>query len=153
MFIRRSLDGAFVLLLCTLTLPAAATPDLEVHQRVDTPTPVAQQPVEFTIDVRNVGTTQARGVIVIDRLPAGLAIPTGLAAFPSVGTYDPVSGDWLVGDLNAGAAVTLVIPAIVTTPNPPDCLVNIAETQMAVDLNTINNRAPAAVRKPGIASC
>ena len=89
-----------------------AAPDLALSMSVDVPVPAPGQPVQFTVTLTNVGADPATAVTVTDKLPAELAIPTGLAAFASVGTYDPVSGAWVVGDLAAGASAQLVIPAI-----------------------------------------
>ncbi len=70
---------------------AQAAPDLSVTKTVDNPQPGAGQPVEFTIELTNVGPDPALGAQVLDLLPTGTAIPDGAAAFPSVGVYDPVT--------------------------------------------------------------
>ena len=138
------------LLLCSV---ARAAPDIEVRKRVDNALPTPGQPVEFTIEVRNVGADPASDVHVRDLLPPGLEIPIGMAAFPGSGTYDPVSGDWAVGDLAAGVSSTLLIPAVVSAPNPPICIVNAAQAAHANDANPANDRAMAAVRQPGVDRC
>jgi hypothetical protein len=103
--------------------------------------------------VRNVGVDTAIDVHLRDELPPGLAIPAGMAPFPGSGTYDETTGDWAVGDLAAGTSATLQIPAIITTTDPPDCIVNNAEVSHAGDDNSDNDRAMAAVRQPGIERC
>jgi len=123
-----------------------AAPDLALQMSVDPIVPTPGQPVEFTVIVRNVGDTTARLVVVSDRLPPELAIPAGLAAFPSVGTYDPTSGEWAVGSLVPGARATLVIPAVIAVTPQPVCSVNVAETTLSGESNTSNNRAVAAVK-------
>jgi uncharacterized repeat protein (TIGR01451 family) len=143
-----------ILIAALLTSPVAwAAPDLEVGKRVDVGVPAPGQPVEFTVDVRNVGADPAIDIHVRDRLPPGLEIPAGMAAFPSSGTYDPGSGDWAVGDLPGGAGATLSIPAIVSVPDPPVCIVNTAETAHDADPNAGNDRAMAAIRQPGLGTC
>ena len=52
-------------------------------KRVDVGVPAPGQPVEFTVDVRNVGADPAIDVHVRDRLPPSLEIPAGMAAFPA----------------------------------------------------------------------
>ena len=85
------------------------------------PVPAPLQTVEFTLTLRNTGADAATEVVVNDRLPPELAIPTGLAAFPSVGTYDAATGVWTVGTLNPAASAKLVIPAVVVSPTAPPC--------------------------------
>ncbi len=125
---------------------ALAVPDLSLQMSLDNRVPTPGQPVEFKVTLSNIGTDAANDVRVIDKLPPELAIPAGLAAFPSTGTYDPVVGVWLVGTLNAGASATLVIPAVFAVPNPPACSVNVAETNHVLDTRRSNNRALAAAR-------
>ena len=49
--------------------------------------------------VRNIHSDPAVAVVVHHLLPPELRIPAGMAPFTSRGTYDRVSGDWMVGDL------------------------------------------------------
>jgi len=132
---------------------AIAVPDLSLQMSVVNPVPTPGQPVEFKVTLSNVGTDAASDVRVIDKLPAELAIPAGLAAFPSTGTYDPATGVWLVGTVNAGASATLVIPAVFAVPNPPACSVNVAETNHVLDTRRSNNRALAAARTSSSERC
>jgi uncharacterized repeat protein (TIGR01451 family) len=130
-----------------------AAPDIALQMTVDTVVPAAGQPVQFTITASNVGTDEATGVQVTDKLPAELTIPAGTAAFPSTGTYDPATGVWSIGTLAAGASATLVIPAIVAATTQPPCSVNVAESSLALDTQTSNNRAVAAVKRSATDSC
>ena len=120
---------------------------------VDVPVPGPGQPVQFTITLNNGGADSATAVIVTDKLPAELAIPAGMAAFTSVGTYDAAMGAWVVGDLNPGATALLVIPAIVVAPVQPPCSVNAAKTNDLLDTHKSNNRAVAAVRTSADVVC
>ena len=108
---------------------AIAAPDIEVQKTVDNAMPMANEPVQFTVEVSNIGDEAAADVVIIDQLPGEMGIPPGTAAFPSVGTYDPVSGEWAIGNLDPGAAATLVVPAVVTAAQPSDCIVNKATSQ------------------------
>lgn len=130
-----------------------AAPDLALSMSVDVPVPGPGQPVQFTVTLNNVGADPATAVTVTDKLPAELAIPAGLAAFTSMGTYDSASGTWIVGDLAAGATAQLVIPAIVVVSAVPPCSVNVAETNHGLDTQKSNNRAVAAVRKTATDRC
>jgi uncharacterized repeat protein (TIGR01451 family) len=132
---------------------ACAAPDLDLAMAVDVAVPGPGQPVQFTVTLRNVGTDTATDVIVTDKLPDGLAIPAGMAAFTSVGSYDPVSGAWTVGAVNPDTSAVLVIPAIVTVADPPPCIANIAETSLALDTQRANDRAVAAVRSDAGVRC
>jgi uncharacterized repeat protein (TIGR01451 family) len=132
---------------------AWAAPDLALQMTVDTPVPAPLQTVEFTLTLRNAGSDVATDVVVNDRLPPELAIPTGLAAFPSVGTYDAATGLWTVGTLNPGASAQLVIPAVVVSPGAPPCIANVATTNNSLDPVRSNDRAVAAVRRNAATSC
>jgi uncharacterized repeat protein (TIGR01451 family) len=114
---------------------------------VDIPVPGPGQPVQFTVTLNNVGSDPATGVVVNDKLPAELAIPAGMAAFTSTGTYAADSGTWIVGDMAAGATAVLVLPAIVAVATQPPCSTNVADTSNSLDTQRSNNRAVAAVRK------
>jgi len=123
-----------------------AAPDIALQMTVDIAVPSAGQPVQFTITASNIGADAANGVQVTDQLPAELRIPSGMAAFPSTGTYDAATGVWSIGSLAAGARATLVIPAIVAATAQPPCSVNVAQVSLAKDADSSNNRAVAAVK-------
>jgi uncharacterized repeat protein (TIGR01451 family) len=99
--------------------PLQAAPDLELRMSVDVPVPAPAQPVQFTVTVSNVGSSSAAGVVVKDKLPAELAIPVGMAAFVSAGSYEPTTGTWSVGDLAPTGSAVLIIPAVVAVPAQP----------------------------------
>jgi uncharacterized repeat protein (TIGR01451 family) len=139
--------------LALVPLRLCAAPDIALQMTVDTVVPAAGQPVQFTITASNVGTDAASGVQVTDQLPAELRIPTGMAAFPSTGTYDVATGIWSIGSLAAGASATLVIPAIVAVATQPACSVNVAVSSLALDTQTSNNRAVAAVKRSAADRC
>jgi uncharacterized repeat protein (TIGR01451 family) len=142
-----------VAFLALVPLRLCAAPDIALQMTVDTVVPAAGQPVQFTITASNVGADDANGVQVTDQLPAELKIPTGMAAFPSTGTYDAATGVWSIGALAAGANATLVIPAIVAVTTQPPCGVNVAESSLAADTHESNNRAVAAVKRTAADRC
>ena len=148
--VRTVLAAAMLLLFPGVLL---AAPDLELRMSVDIPVPGPGQPVQFTVTLNNIGTDPATGVIVNDKLPAELAIPAGMAAFTSTGTYSPDTGTWIVGDMAAGATAVLVLPAIVAAATQPPCSANVADTSNSLDTQKSNNRAVAAVRKSANDRC
>ena len=98
-------------------------------------------------------TVDLAGWTVTDQLPAELKMPTGMAAFPSTGTYDAATGVWSIGSLAAGANATLVIPAVVAATTQPPCSVNVAVSSLAADTQASNNRAVAAVKRTATDRC
>jgi len=136
--------GSIILLIALQATVAMATPDIEVRKSVNNAFPMINEPVEFTVQVSNVGVESAVDVLIVDQLPAEMRIPAGVAAFPSIGSYDPVSGEWFIGDLMPGVSAMLVIPAVVTDPQPPQCIVNSAVSAFG-DLIAGNNDARAAI--------
>ena len=141
--------GSIIFLIALHATVALATPDIGVRKSVNNPIPMINEPVEFTVLVSSVGVDTAVDVLIVDQLPAELSIPAGMAAFPSIGSYDPVSGEWFVGDLMSGTSVTLVIPAVVTDPQPPQCIVNSVVSEFG-DLHADNDEARAAIyQNPG----
>ena len=118
--------ASIVILIALPTAVAIATPDIEVQKSVNNEFPMVNEPVEFTVQVSNIGDQAAASVVIVDQLPAEMVIPAGTAAFPSIGTFDPVTGEWAIGDLDPGVGAVLVLPAVVTEPLPPACIVNSA---------------------------
>ena len=85
--------NSIILLIALPATVAMATPDIEVLKSVNNLLPMINEPVEFTVQARNIGTDTAFDVMIVDQLPAEMQIPAGMAAFPSTGSYDPVSGE------------------------------------------------------------
>jgi uncharacterized repeat protein (TIGR01451 family) len=69
------------------------------------------QLVTFTITAHNLGPDLADGVVVTDRLPAGVAF---VSARPSQGTYNAATGQWNVIALGANDSATLRLTVRVT---------------------------------------
>lgn len=143
-----------IFLLIGLPVAAAlAEADIEVQKSVNNEFPMPNEPVEFTVQVSNIGDQAASGVVIIDQLPSEMAIPGGTAAFASTGTYDPVTGEWVVGNLDPGAGAVLVLPAVVSVLQPPECIVNYASSEYEDILGDNNDAARSAVHQPDIERC
>lgn len=84
--------------------------DLELTKAVDLMTPSEGDTLRYTLALRNLGPSNGTGIAVADTLPAGL---TFVAATPSRGAYDPATGAWTVGGLDAGENAQLLLAATV----------------------------------------
>jgi len=104
----------------TVRIPAAAY--LVIDKLVNATVANFTDTVRFTVTVRNDGPDTAAGVVVTDLLPAGLEY---LSHSASQGTYDNVTGAWMVGSLVKDAVATLEIVARVAVSN--STLINIAD--------------------------
>jgi LPXTG-site transpeptidase (sortase) family protein len=89
--------------------------DIAITKTVDNATPNQNTNVTFTITATNNGPSNATGVQVTDKLPAGL---TFVSATPSAGTYTAATGLWDIGAIANTANATLSIVATVTGTNP-----------------------------------
>jgi large repetitive protein len=141
--------------------------DLAVTKTVDNPTPPSGATVTYSIVASNNGPAVATGVTVQDILPAGITYGADNAAAlqddtGATTTFNPATGDWIIGQLNAGSSRTLTIQVTVNvssgqvlntadiTGNEPDSnsANNTDDALLAVngaDLSltkTINNNAP-----------
>ncbi|SNR85555.1 conserved repeat domain-containing protein, partial [Flavobacterium sp. ov086] len=113
--------------------------DLGITKTVDNTTPCIGSNVEFTVKVSNLGGNNVSGISVNDLLPSGY---TYVSSTPSVGAYDSGTGVWSIGDVDAGAVLTL---KIIATVNSSGNYTNTASLPASVDTNTANNSASAAV--------
>ncbi|MEM4195703.1 MAG: DUF11 domain-containing protein, partial [Methanothermobacter sp.] len=104
----------------TVRVPAAAY--LVIDKVVNATMVNFTDTVRFTVSVRNDGPDTAAGVVVTDLLPAGLVY---LSHSVSQGTYDSVTGAWIVGSLVKDAVATLEVVAGVAVSNTT--LVNVAD--------------------------
>ncbi len=95
-----------------LTLDLGFTPkvDRQVIKIVDNPVPEEGATIVYTITARNNGPADTTEVVVSDILPLGVTYVSHAA---TQGTYDPLTGQWLVGNLVSGASATLTITATV----------------------------------------
>ncbi|HKB01519.1 MAG TPA: DUF11 domain-containing protein, partial [Gemmataceae bacterium] len=81
--------------------------DVRVAKKPSTRQVAVGQTMFFTIDVTNIGPDAATNVVVTDRLPSGLVF-RGVRLITQ-GTFDPVTKQWSVGTLAAGATARLRI--------------------------------------------
>lgn len=81
--------------------------DLSLDMTVDEPSPMMGEQVTFELILSNDGPDQATDVVVMNQLPNGLDHVSHVGD----GEYDPTSGFWTVGALNAGASVSLQVLA------------------------------------------
>ncbi len=93
---------------CTATVTVTGCADLSLTKTVsyNSITNVAT----FTITVTNHGPSPATGIEATDQLPNGYAYVSNT---PSQGTYNNISGVWLVGNLAVNASATLLLNATV----------------------------------------
>jgi uncharacterized repeat protein (TIGR01451 family) len=92
--------------------------------------------ITFTITVTNSGPDTATGVSLKDELPEGLVF---VESSPSQGDYDPATGIWTVGILDAATTASLEIDARVTSPNEMSNTVEVFTADQADPDSTPNN--------------
>ncbi len=114
----------------------AQVADLSLIQRVNQSQPIRDEVITFTITVNNSGPDTATGVSVKDELPEGLNYVSSSA---SLGDYDPASGIWTVGILEAGTAATLELSARVVSPNQMSNTAEVFTSDQADPDSTPNN--------------
>jgi len=94
---------------------ATVTPqqaDLSITKTVSNPTPNINDVISYTITLTNNGpSSNATNVTVQDILPAGLSF---VSATLSLGTYNPGTGVWTVGNVATSSPETLLIQARVS---------------------------------------
>lgn len=124
--------------------------DLVVQKSVSNATPAEGDEVEWTVSVTNNGPSVATAIAVTDKLPVGLTYVSTVSA--SQGSFNPTTGVWTVGDLNAGLTATLKIKTSVNNGAPTE-IQNCAKGSMnTADPNVNNNTGCATVSPKGV-SC
>ena len=94
--------------------------DLAVVKSGDPDTVVAGEVLTYTVTVMNHGPSAAAGVVVTDTIPVST---TAQQAIPSQGSFDEVSGVWIVGDLALNESATLIF-RVEVDPDAPLILNN-----------------------------
>ncbi len=124
------------------TVETKLAADILIEKTVDNPTPEEGELITFTVTVSNAGPSTMPAVTVNDPLPLGLTYASDV---PSVGTYDPATGVWTVGDLLAGAVETLQLTVEADVINgdesPTNCADFMNESLTTPDTNAHNNQA------------
>jgi len=119
-----------------VVLDTATSADLGITKISSPPNPTLGQNLTFTITVTNPSMTAVTGVVVTDKLPAGLTYVSDDGG----GAYVPATGLWTVGSLAASGSATLNVVATLTTTDP---VANRAQITAAspLDTNPANNQA------------
>lgn len=97
-------------LLCLASATVQAGVDIQVDKSADKIRPLSGDTVEYRVTVSNAGDSGATGVQVTDQLPAGVSY---IGDDEPNGNYDPVTGIWNVGAVNAGEQKILKIIVLV----------------------------------------
>ena len=114
--------------------------DLAVDKLVNDSVPKYLDMIEYTIVVVNNGPDKSFNVTVGDLLPDGVKF------ISSDGQYDPVTGVWFVGDLDANESVTLkIVVQVIKVGNITN---NVNVTGTGHDTNLTNNNASVSVNVP-----
>ena len=114
--------------------------DLAVDKLVNNSVPKYLDMIEYTIVVVNNGPDKSFNVTVGDLLPDGVKF------ISSDGQYDPVTGVWFVGDLDANESATLKIVVQVLKIGNITNSVNVTGT--GHDTNLTNNNDSVSVNVP-----
>ncbi len=107
--------------------------------------------VDYTVRVRNVGTALARGVVVEDRLPAGLRYESGSSRLAGRPLPDPTGGAgpelrFSIGDLAPDETVTLTYRIQIGPGAPTGEAINRAHAEATVGSAASSNVATARIR-------
>ncbi len=122
---------------------ATVTPifvDLVMRKTSNVAAPSIGQAVAFTLEVENLGPSNASGVTVNDPLPAGFTLSSAVPA----AEYNSATGVWTVGAVNAGATRSLIVNAVFNGPGPASNVATIASVDQP-DVNLTNNVASVSV--------
>ena len=131
----------------TTTPVPVAQADLAIVKTVSNATPNVGSNVTFTLTVTNNGPSPAVTVTVTDLLPAGYAF---VAATPSVGSYNNVTGLWSgIGTLASSGSASLTITATVLAAGP--YLNTATTTSTTPDPNPNNNTSSAGIAPVAVA--
>jgi len=114
--------------------------DLAVDKLINNSVPKYLDMIEYTIVVVNNGPDKSFNVTVGDLLPDGVKF------ISSDGRYDPDTGVWFVGDLDANESVTLkIVVQVIKVGNITN---NVNVTGTGHDSNLTNNNASVSVSVP-----
>ena len=106
-----------------MTVSSPTTADLiTVKSIVGSNTPAEGQTVTFQIQVTNDGLAQATNVSLTDSLPAGISLTGGTI---SQGSYDPATGIFDIGTLNAGDTATITLTGTVDAGQGGNTITNV----------------------------
>jgi uncharacterized repeat protein (TIGR01451 family) len=92
----------------TISFPNPILADIEMFESVDNTAPYVEDTISFTVTAKNNGPRDATAVQVSNLSPAGLSFVSHSA---NVGSYDPATGLWNIGNLEQDESATLTIRA------------------------------------------
>lgn len=95
--------------------------DLSVSKQVAPTFPAEASLITYTITITNNGPAGTTGVVLTDTLPSEL---TFADSTPSQGTYQPMSGLWIVGNLGNRQTASLVLTAVLSADTRGKTIVN-----------------------------
>ena len=123
-----------------LTIQVNPSADLNVIKTVNNTNPNLGDLVNFTITVTNLGPDNATNVVAIDLLPDSLLYQTSTA---SKGTYNPITGNWIIGSLDYLESTILRIEVLVNQTG--ETINNVTVSGAENDPDLTNNKAVAAL--------
>lgn len=132
---------------CYAVSPSVSA-DLALSKVVDNITPLEGDSITYTLTVTNTGPGPATVVQLMDLLPLGV---TYASATPSAGTYDPLSGDWFVGNLGVGSSANLILQATVDASTGGTTITNTVSVEFLsqIDGNAANDSASVSITPSG----
>lgn len=120
--------------------------DMKIVKTSDSPSYHHGDNVTFTLEASNMGPYDTTGAIVTDLLPSGYTYVSHTA---SKGNYDPISGEWTIGNLQAiHEIVTLEIQATVNSSGDYTNIAVIESDEPDPDLGNNSSRL-----RPNIFNC
>jgi uncharacterized repeat protein (TIGR01451 family) len=94
----------------TVITPSNSSADLSLEKTINNSAPLPGDTVRFTIRLSNDGPSDARNMIVRERIPSGLNL---VSITPTRGSYDPITANWTVPLLANGSSASLTVVAVV----------------------------------------
>lgn len=124
--------------------------DLAITKTVDNPAPSETDTIIYSVNLENVSLTNATNIIITDLLPAGVTYVSHVAPLDSASvmtTYVSGTGAWSIGQLDAGANITLQITAAVDVGVAGTSITNTATltSLTETDGNSANNTSTAII--------
>ena len=127
--------------------------DLQITKTVDVAGPVEGETVTYTLEVANLGPSDATGVTVTDVFPAGVTYSSDTGGADT--SYDGTDTlTWTIGDLANGDTATIDVVVTVDAGTSGDTIDNVASvtrTEPDVDPSNNDDNAEITVDQPDVA--
>ena len=120
--------------------------ELSVDKTVDNAKPVIGEIIEYTVTVVNVGPSNATGVNVSEKLPAGLVYISDNGN----GTYDAQTGIWQAGAMKVGEAKSLIVTVLVNATGKITNSVNASSVEDNINTNSSRTELTIDARPEGV---